>query len=207
MPIHKPSTKYYGIQVLYIYADICYATNPPLRYILFLSAGASTGSATSEAKSVTSQSLIQKTLTLGSSQVRKGYFFQLNLTGIILRAIWAERIGILRIGPEGIWKMAYFLVDPLLSWLGKLPTCQQHVAVTAKCRHIWPKCPCHGDTKLIRHSIFVSGIADIHLFLLRVPEVHSENSSVGSGMWVMVGGAERYMVSDNAKKISLSSHK
>ncbi len=55
-----------------------------------------------------------------------------------------------------------------------------------------------------RHSIFVSGIADIHLFLLRVPEVHMENSSVRSGMQVMVGGAERYMVSEYAKKISWS---
>ncbi len=55
-----------------------------------------------------------------------------------------------------------------------------------------------------RHSIFVSGIADIHPFRLRVPEVHTENSSVRSGMQVMVGGAERYMVSDNAKKISRS---
>ena len=58
-----------------------------------------------------------------------------------------------------------------------------------------------------RHSIFVSGIADIHPFLLRVPEVHMENSSVRSEMQVMVGGAERYMVSDNAKKISRSHDK
>ena len=49
-----PSTAYYGTQTLYIYADICYMTNPPLRYILFLSARASTGSVTSESKSVTS---------------------------------------------------------------------------------------------------------------------------------------------------------
>ncbi len=53
-----------------------------------------------------------------------------------------------------------------------------------------------------RHSIFASGIADIHPFLLREPEVHKDNSSVRSGMRVMVGGAERYMVYDNAKKIS-----
>jgi hypothetical protein len=31
-----------------------------------------------------------------------------------------------------------------------------------------------------------------------------ENSSVRSGMHVMVGEAKRYMVSDNAKKISRS---
>jgi hypothetical protein len=55
-----------------------------------------------------------------------------------------------------------------------------------------------------QHSIFVLGIADIHPFLLRVPEVHTENSSVRSGMQVMVRGAKRYMVSDNAKKISRS---
>jgi hypothetical protein len=55
-----------------------------------------------------------------------------------------------------------------------------------------------------RHSIFVLRIADIHPFLLRVPEVHTENSSVRSGMQVMVGGAKRYMVFDNAKKISRS---
>ncbi len=54
-----------------------------------------------------------------------------------------------------------------------------------------------------RHSIFVSGIADIHPFLPRV-EVHMENSSVRSGMQVMVRGAERYMVSDNTKKMSRS---
>jgi hypothetical protein len=48
----------------------------------------------------------------------------------------------------------------------------------------------------------VSGIANIHPILLRVLEVHTENSSVRSGMQVMVRGAKRYMVSDNAKKIS-----
>jgi hypothetical protein len=51
----------------------------------------------------------------------------------------------------------------------------------------------------------VLGIADIHLFLLRVPEADMENSSVRSGMQVMVGGAKRYMGFDNSKKIS-SSH-
>ena len=43
-------------------------TNPQLRYILFLSARASTGSVTSEAKSVTSPvTNAKKTLTLGGS--------------------------------------------------------------------------------------------------------------------------------------------
>ncbi len=32
-----PFTAYYGTQTLYIYADICYMTKPPLRYILILS--------------------------------------------------------------------------------------------------------------------------------------------------------------------------
>jgi hypothetical protein len=44
----------------------------------------------------------------------------------------------------------------------------------------------------------------IHPFLLRVPEVHTENSVVSSDILVMVGVAERYLVSDNAKKIRLS---
>ncbi len=91
-----------------------------------------------------------------------------------------------------------------LPWLRKSLTCWRHVATTAKYWHIWPKCPCRGDTKLIQHSIFVSGIADIDPILLRVPEVHTENSSVSSDMRVTVGVAERYLVSDNAKKISLS---
>jgi hypothetical protein len=93
------------------------------------------------------------------------------------------------------------------AWLRKLPTCWQHVAATAKCWHIWPKCPCRGDKKLIRHSIFVSGIADILSFLLRVPEVHTEHSSVSSDMLVTFGRAERYMIFDNAKKIRLSHKK
>jgi hypothetical protein len=50
----------------------------------------------------------------------------------------------------------------------------------------------------------VSGIAGILPFLLRIPEVHTDNSSVSSDMWVRVGGAKRYMVSKNAKKIMLS---
>jgi hypothetical protein len=50
----------------------------------------------------------------------------------------------------------------------------------------------------------VSEFADIHPFLLRVPEVHMENSSVSSDLRVKVGVAERYLVSDNAKKIRLS---
>jgi hypothetical protein len=53
---------------------------------------------------------------------------------------------------------------------------------------------------------FVLRIADIHPLLLRVPEVHTEDSSVRSGMGVKVGGAKRYMVSDNAKKISWSHY-
>ncbi len=53
-------------------------------------------------------------------------------------------------------------------------------------------------------TFFVSEFADIHPFLLRVPEVHTENSSVSSDMRVKVGVAKRYLVSDNTKKIRLS---
>ena len=52
------------------------------------------------------------------------------------------------------------------SWLRKSPTCWRHVAPTAKCRHIWPKCPCRGDTILIPTHFFVSGFADIHQIFL-----------------------------------------
>jgi hypothetical protein len=68
-----PSTAYYGAQVLYIYTDICYMTNPLLRYILFFSR---TGSVTSEAKSVTSPGTnTKKTLTWGISRQGSGHFF------------------------------------------------------------------------------------------------------------------------------------
>jgi hypothetical protein len=86
--------------------------------------------------------------------------------------------------------------------------CQQHVGnmlpqqpnVGTFGRHL----PVVATQNQFQQNIFVSVIADIHPFLLRVPEVHTENSSVRSGMQVMVRGAERYMVSDNAKKISRS---
>ena len=51
-------------------------------------------------------------------------------------------------------------------WLRKLPTCSQHVAALAKCRHILPKCPCRDDTKLIPTQFFVSVFADIHQIFL-----------------------------------------
>ena len=53
-------------------------------------------------------------------------------------------------------------------------------------------------------TFFVSGFANIHPFLFRVPEVHTENSSVSSDVRVTVGVAEKYLVSDNVKKIRLS---
>jgi hypothetical protein len=46
-------------------------------------------------------------------------------------------------------------------------------------------------------TFVVSEFADIHPFLLRVPEVHAENSTVSSDMRVTVGVAKRYLVSDN----------
>ena len=52
-------------------------------------------------------------------------------------------------------------------------------------------------------TFFVLGFADINPFLLRVPEVHTENYSVSSDLRVMVGVAKRYLVSDNAKKIKV----
>ncbi len=51
-------------------------------------------------------------------------------------------------------------------WLRKLPACRQHVATTAKCWHILPKCPCRGNTILIPTPFFVSGFADIHQIFL-----------------------------------------
>ena len=53
-----------------------------------------------------------------------------------------------------------------LPWLKKLPTCPRHVTATAKCQHIWPKCPCCGDTKLIPTFFCVSVFADIHQIFL-----------------------------------------
>ena len=51
-----------------VHADICNMINSLLRYILLLSISASTGSVTSEAKSVTSPvTSTNKTLTLGGS--------------------------------------------------------------------------------------------------------------------------------------------
>ncbi len=52
------------------------------------------------------------------------------------------------------------------AWLRKLPTCRQHVAPTAKCRHIFPKCPCRSDTVLIPTHFCVSGFANIHQIFL-----------------------------------------
>jgi hypothetical protein len=48
-----------------IYEDICYITNPLCRNILFLSRRASTGSVTSEAKSVTSPVTNKKNTDFG----------------------------------------------------------------------------------------------------------------------------------------------
>ena len=51
-----------------IQSYICYLTNSPLRYILFLSTRASTGLVTSEAKSITSPvTNTKKIVTLGGS--------------------------------------------------------------------------------------------------------------------------------------------
>ena len=65
-----------------------------------------------------------------------------------------------------ICRTTSFLLGVNFSWLRKLPTCRGHVAPTAKCRHIWPKCLCRGDTILIPTGFFVSGFADIHQIFL-----------------------------------------
>ena len=62
-------------------------TNPLIRYILFLSRRASTGSVICEAIQSLVQSLIWKKWLLGREVVT---FFQPNFTGIILRAIWVD---------------------------------------------------------------------------------------------------------------------
>ena len=60
-------------------------TNPPLRYILFLSARASTGSVTSELSQSLVQSLMQKNADFGGVVGKEGViFFQRNFAGTIL---------------------------------------------------------------------------------------------------------------------------
>ena len=41
------------------------------------------------------------------------------------------------------------------------------------CQHFWPTSPCRGNTNLTLTPFFMSGIANIHPFLLKVPEVHT----------------------------------
>jgi hypothetical protein len=40
-------------------------------------------------------------------------------------------------------------------WLGKLPTCRQHVSLTAKGWHFWLTSPCLGNTKPILTQYFL----------------------------------------------------
>ena len=66
-------------------------------------------------------------------------------------------------GAQSNWLMEqnlmFSMVVPMMkqTWLGKLPTCRRHVAATARCWHIWPACPCHGNTKLIPTQYFCVG--------------------------------------------------
>jgi len=46
------------------------------------------------------------------------------------------------------------------AWLGKSPTCRQHVGPTVKSQHIWTTGPQRADTNLFPTHFFVSGIAD-----------------------------------------------
>ncbi len=108
------------LKSFFIYADICYMTNPHLRYILFLSRRASTGSVTSETKSVTCPVTNTKKFWFwGVSRQGSGHFFNHTLKG----SYWElfEWIWVLRVGPGAIWKMAFYLVDPLFfgSKIGK----------------------------------------------------------------------------------------
>ncbi len=89
MPIHSIL---WSSSALYI-CRYMFMTNSLLRYILFLSRRASTGSVTSEAKSVTSP--VTNTKKRWLWWVRKqgsDHFFQPNFTGIILRAIWVDLV-------------------------------------------------------------------------------------------------------------------
>jgi hypothetical protein len=52
------------------------------------------------------------------------------------------------------------------TWLAMSPTCRGHVGPTAKCRHIWPTCPCRGDTKLIPTASCCSCVAGGQRLLL-----------------------------------------
>ena len=87
-------------------------TNPPLRYILFLNARASTGSVTSESKSVTSPvPNAKKTLTLGGSLVRKGSFFSTKLYRDHIDILLSE-MGYSELVQRLFEKITCFLVDP-----------------------------------------------------------------------------------------------
>ncbi len=95
-------------------------------------------------------------------------------------------------------------------YLVELKSLAEKVAdMSATCRHEsqmsahFAQMPLSWRHNFDPDTFFVSGFADIHPFLLIVPEVHTENSSVSSDMWVTVGVAERYLVSDNAKKIKV----
>ena len=88
----------------------------------------------------------------------------------------------------------------MASWLIKSPTRHHDSQMSAH----FAQMPLLWQHNFDHDTFFVSEFADIHPFLLRVPEVHTENSFVSSDMRVTVGVAERYLVSDNAKKIRLS---
>ena len=55
------------------------------------------------------------------------------------------------------WAILIAMCHDDAPWLGKSATCWQHVGPTAKCQHIWPACPCRGDTKLILTQHFCVG--------------------------------------------------
>ncbi len=73
------------------------------------------------------------------------------------------------------------------TWLGKSPTCRQHVGPTAKCRHFWLTSPCRGDTKPIPTQYFCVGDCRHSPNFFLVPELHPKNSSVtfGRNIWLI----------------------
>jgi hypothetical protein len=53
------------------------------------------------------------------------------------------------------FELAKFLC--YLAWLGKLPTCRQHVGLTVKCQHFWLTSPCRCNTKPTPTQYFCVG--------------------------------------------------
>ncbi len=105
------STAHMKVLKQFYTSNMDYMTNPLLRYRLtFLSRR--TGSVPGEAKSVTSPVTSTKKADFGGLVGKEAViFFNQTLQGSYWELL--EWIGLVRIGPEAIWKMAFSLVDPL----------------------------------------------------------------------------------------------